>query len=359
MSSDLDKKILILIPALNPTKEFEEYVDLLIKNDFKNIVVINDGSQEECKVIFDNISKKEGCNIITHDVNQGKGKSLKDGLKYFNELENKNEFSGVITVDCDGQHLVKDILSIAKEMENNSESLLLGTRDFTRKDIPPKSSFGNKATSNVFRLLYGVKISDTQTGLRGIPTNLVEIFSDLSGDRYEYESNMLIECILRKIKLVEIPIETVYIDNNSNSHFRPIHDSISIYWKILNSFIKYSAVSIVSCVIDILLFKIFLSILNISVENTLIIVSTVLARIVSSLVNFGLNKKVAFNSNKKIKSTIIKYYTLCIIQMLVSGFAVSGIFALTHISEVLIKIVVDTILFFINYRVQRIFIFNE
>ena len=359
MSINSDKKILILIPALNPEKEFERYIDLLIENNFKNIVVVNDGSKPECQDIFENIEKKEGCQILTHEVNMGKGKALKDGLKYFFDLENKEEFSGVITVDCDGQHLVKDIIEISKELENKPNSLVLGIRDLTGKNVPPKSSFGNKATSNVFRLLYGVRLKDTQTGLRGIPTKLVENFMDLTGDRYEYESNMLIECILKKIELVEIPIETVYIDNNSGTHFRPVHDSVLIYWKILNSFIKYSAISIISCIIDILLFEVFFYVLKIQLVNVLILVSTILARIISSLVNFGLNKKIAFKSNKKVKNTIIKYYILCITQMLISGLAVSGIYAITNVSEVIIKIIVDTILFFINYRVQRIFIFDK
>lgn len=171
---------------------------------------------------------------------------------------------------------------------------------------------------------------------------------------------MLIECILKKIKIVEIPIETVYIDDNSSSHFRPIHDSILIYWKILNSFIKYSAVSIISCIIDVVIFKIFLMTVNLNLkETTLIILATIFARIISSFINFLLNKKVTFNSNKKITNTIVKYYLLCIIQMIISGVLVSSLYNLTNGSEVIIKLIVDTILFFINYRVQRVFIFNE
>ena len=94
-------------------------------------------------------------------------------------------------------------------------------------------------------------------------------------------------------------------------------------------------------------------------KDNLIIVSTVFARVISSLVNYGLNKKVSFNSNKNISNTIIKYYILCIVQMFVSGFLVSRIYIFTGFSEVIIKLVVDTILFIVNYRIQRMFIFNE
>ena len=275
-------------------------------------------------------------------------------------LENKDYFVGIITADCDGQHLIKDINKLYNEMQNTDKALFLGTRNFSEDKIPPKSKFGNRVTSNIFKLLYGTRISDTQTGLRGISSSLIEAFSNVSGERYEYETNTLIEAILRRIQIVEVPIETVYIDNNSNTHFRPIHDSLLIYWKILNSFIKYSAVSIISCIVDILLFKIFLSVLPFKIDkDNLIIVSTVFARIISSLVNYGLNKKVSFNSNKNISNTIIKYYILCIVQMFVSGFLVSRIYIFTGFSEVIIKLVVDTILFIVNYRIQRMFIFNE
>lgn len=360
MSLDNNKRVLILIPALNPPKEFLEYVNSLIENDLKNILVINDGSDKQYDEIFEKLSSHKEVNIICQEVNKGKGKAIKDGLEYFLRLENKDEFVGVITVDCDGQHLVKDIKSIYEEMKKKDNALFLGCRDFNGSNVPKKSSFGNKTTSNIFKLLYGVKISDTQTGLRGISGNLVESFINIAGDRYEYETNMIIECILKKVEMVELPIETVYIDNNSGTHFRPIHDSALIYWKILNSFIKYSAVSIISCVIDITLFKIFFSFLNLNVgEETLIIIATVLARIISSLINFGLNKKVTFNSNKKVSNTIIKYYILCVIQMFISGFLVSKVYGLIGSSEVIIKLIVDTILFVVNYRVQRMFIFNE
>lgn len=354
-----ENKVLIIIPALNPEKEFIVYVKKLIKNGFSDILIINDGSEEECNNIFETLKKEKHCTVMTHDKNEGKGKAIKDGLKYFLQLKNIDEFSGVITVDCDGQHLIKDIKNIAQSMNNNQNELILGVRDFSKDNVPSKSSFGNKLTSKVLKFLYGKKISDTQTGLRGIPTKLVEQLINLPGNRYEYETNMLIDCILKKIDILEIPIETVYIDNNSNTHFRPVVDSISIYFRIFNSFLKYSAVSIVSFIIDIGLFKVFFNVLEGFINNSLILISTILARIISSFINFILNKKFSFNSNKKLKSTVLKYYALCVIQMIASGILVSLFYNLLGVSEVIIKILVDTILFFINYRVQRLWIFNE
>jgi dolichol-phosphate mannosyltransferase len=361
MLSDSDKnKIMILIPSLSPEKELITYIEELIQNNYKNIIVVNDGSSREYNKIFEEIENKQECTVLKHETNFGKGEAIKTGLEYFKKINSNNSYIGIITVDSDGQHLVKDVTKVAEAMKENPNSLILGTRDFSDSNVPPKSSFGNKITSNVFKILYGAKISDTQTGLRGIPSSLAQEFSHISGNRFEYETNMLIECILNKIEIMEEPITTVYINNNSETHFRPIHDSISIYWKILNSFIKYSAVSLISCCIDILLFELILVNLKFNLDETVLIaISTVLARIVSSLVNYTLNKKFSFNSQKNVKSTIIKYYILCIIQMIASATCVSIIYYFIKIPEVIIKVIVDTIIFFINYRIQRVIIFNK
>ena len=359
MSLNLNKKILILIPALNPEPELETYVEKLKKENFENILIIDDGSERKYQKTFQHL-EENGCHILRHEKNQGKGKAIKNGLKFLLNLDDSSDYVGVVTVDCDGQHLVKDIINVAKTMEKKTNSLVLGSRDFTKDNVPHKSSFGNKMTSKIFKILYGVTITDTQTGLRGIPLSLAQELSTLAGDRYEYETNMLIDCIVKKINIEEVPIETIYIDNNSGTHFRPIRDSVLIYGRILNSFIKYSVVSLLSTFVDLLLFQILVSFLKIGVkETTLILVSTILARLVSSLMNFYLNKNVSFKSSKDISETIFKYYFLCIVQMIVSGLCVSGIFCVTRLPKVAIKIVVDTILFIVNFRIQKNYIFEK
>ena len=356
---DIKKDVLIIIPALNPNEKFIKYVDELLDKGFKGIVVINDGSSEEYKNIFDKLEEKQKVKVLVHEVNKGKGRALKTGFEYFLNLENINDYVGIITVDCDGQHRIEDVLKIKDKMNEEKENtLILGVRNFTNTDVPVRSSFGNRFSKMLFKILYGKEISDVNTGLRGFTKDIIGKMINVSGERYEYEANTLVEAVSKKINIIEIPIETIYIDNNKGSHFRPVIDSIKMILKYLDSFIKYAAVALVSVIIDVLLFKLFLGFLNIQVETTLIVISTVLARIISSVINFILNKKVSFKSDKKVKDTIFKFAALCVIQMFVSGFTVAGIYHLTKFPEVLIKIVVDTILFFINFMVQKRFIFN-
>lgn len=85
MSLDLNKNALILIPALNPTKEFVDYVKELIENGFKNILVINDGSNKEYSEIFKNIASNKECILINHENNMRKRKSVKRRIKIFFE----------------------------------------------------------------------------------------------------------------------------------------------------------------------------------------------------------------------------------------------------------------------------------
>lgn len=245
MSLDLDKNVLILIPSFRPTEELIEYIDELIQNNYKSIVVVNDGSPTKYNEIFDNIKLKKECIVLKNEINMGKGFALRKGFEYFKEINKKNDYVGIVTVDSDGQHLVKDIYKIIEGINKYPNSLILGSRNFSKNSVPIKSKFGNKVTSITFKLFYRAKISDTQTGLRGIPLSLVDNFINIKGNRFEYETNMLIYCILNKIKIIEKTIETVYIDKNISTSFKPIHDSVIIYSTIFKAFIEYLAFSVI------------------------------------------------------------------------------------------------------------------
>ena len=119
-------------------------------------------------------------------------------------------------------------------------------------------------------------------------------------------------------------------------------------------FIKYIFVAGISFVIDIVFFSLFKFIF---IGN--IIVATILARVISSFINYLLNKDKVFKSNEKSSKTIIKYYILVVIQMLVSAFAVDNLYKLIHINATLIKIPVEFILFVCNYLIQKILIFKR
>lgn len=343
----------IVIPAYNPPESFPPYVQALSKAGFPHILVVDDGSRKEFRPLFDVVSQVPGCEILRHAVNLGKGRALKNAINY---CLNHTEFAGMITVDCDGQHTIEDVSKLRDTMEIASPPLILGCRDFDTPNVPPKSRFGNKLTCQVFHLLYGTTFSDTQTGLRGFSRETMQDFIDVPGECFEYETNMLIRCCRQKIPFVEVPIQTIYFNNNSETHFRPIADSLLIYKTIIQNFLLYSSCSILSFLLDILLFSVFFHLSGQSSDN--IWNATLMARLCSSLFNFFMNKKFVFSATGSWKLSILKYYVLCILQLICSAGLVALAFDLFHVKVELLKMIVDSILSIFSYHIQRAVVFR-
>ncbi len=346
------KEIVIIIPAYKPHKKImKEFMEELNKN-FENIVIVDDGSGEEYQNFFASF-KKQGLTILKHHINLGKGRAIKTAFNYC--LNTYSEIVGCVTADCDGQHTIEDIKKCALKLKQEPEKLILGTRDFDKENIPFKSRYGNKITRNIFKTFIGIKITDTQTGLRAFGKNTMKQFLNVSGERFEYETNILIECKENNIKIAEVPIETVYINNNETSHFHPVRDAILIY----KLFLKYILSALSSFIVDILLFTIFIHVLP-TIEMgiiTTIVLATIMARIFSSVYNFTINAKVVFKNRGK--SSIIKYFVLVGVQMFVSAFAVSFICNTIYANATFMKIVVDAIIFILNFIIQREWVFKK
>lgn len=346
----------VVIPSLNPDEKLAATVNSLLRLGFSDIILVNDGSKPECVPYFPDSHPE--CTLLTHPVNRGKGAALKTAFQYF--LDSGRSSIGVITVDGDGQHRAEDVLRCAGEMEKNG-SVVLGVRNFDRADVPWRSRTGNKITSLVFRLFCGLKISDTQTGLRAIPAKYLAQMLSIDGERYEYETNMLLQMKSLGVPCSEVSIETVYIEGNQTSHFRPFRDSLRIYSLIL----KFISSSLLASVVDLSLFFI-LSLFLPGVLGTISdAVCTVIARIVSSAVNFTVNKTKVFRSDTSLKTSCIRYYILAAGVLLLSSGAISGISLLFHwadgrfaLLKTLCKLVIDTILFLFSFRVQREWVFQ-
>ena len=256
--------------------------------------------------------------------------------------------------------MVKDVFNVSKELEKiKGEGMVLGSRNFNLDNVPPKSRFGNKTTTLVFKLLYGKKIDDTQTGLRGLTYDFAKECININGERFEYEINMLIKAVRDKIDIREVEIETVYFDNNSETHFNPIKDSIKIYKVMFKEFFKFGLSGLSSAVLDLILLTLFYKLIKNNLDEAIVIlVPTLLARIISLLYNYTLNIKVVFKSNGK--NTLIKYYILCVIQALISSLLVDNFFSLFNVeSPTIIKVFVDIILFLIIFQVQQRWVFRK
>lgn len=126
----------IVLPSLDPNEKFKGVVEELIGSGFEHIVIVNDGSDAEHLHWFEEAAAHEQCTVLTHEVNRGKGRGLKDGFAYV--AEKLPEVKGVITIDGDGQHLTRDIIACGEKMLENPDKVVLGCRDFNQPGIPPE-----------------------------------------------------------------------------------------------------------------------------------------------------------------------------------------------------------------------------
>ncbi|MCI6164720.1 MAG: bifunctional glycosyltransferase family 2/GtrA family protein [Lachnospira sp.] len=349
-------KVSVIIPSLNPDSKLVEVVESLIRTGFDDIIIVNDGSDESHLEPFELVSKHPECTILTHEVNKGKGRGLKTAFEFC--LKNRPEIDGVVTVDGDNQHKANDILNCCEKMIECKDKVILGVRNFKGDNVPFKSRFGNNMTSFVFKFICGLNISDTQTGLRAIPYQYLQLFDEVKGERFEYETNMLLEFRQSNIGFVEVPIETVYIEENASTHFNPVKDSLKIYGVIF----KFLFSSLASSIIDLAMFSVLTGILFGKVDEALrILLCTVIARIISSVFNYTFNRKAVFKAKNKVKESVIRYYILCVLQLCASYglvFAVTSLLSLGAVMSVVAKAVIDVLLFLISFQIQRRWVFK-
>ena len=299
--------------------------------------------------------------VLRHEVNRGKGVALKTGYRHILELP--DTWRTVITADSDGQHTVRDCIRLAEKVADGRKALYLGSRDFDLPDIPPKSRTGNRITSMVFRLLYGHWLPDTQTGLRAFRREELPFMAEVEGDRYEYEMKVLIACARAGIPMIPVTIETIYENGNEGTHFHPIRDSWRIYKVILGSFFRFMGSSLICVLIDqvaaFILREWLLpgwgvpagSLWNVNISGWG-------ARLISSVVNYTLNKNLVFRQKGKGRNTAWKYALVCVVVICISNL---GVWLLGKIGVAgwAAKLMMDTALYFLSYRLQQAWVFRE
>lgn len=350
------EKLIVIIPAYEPPREFIDYARR-VAEFARELVVVNDGSCSDYDEIFKEIEAIENVKYITYGENHGKGYALKQAFKYC--AESYDESYACVTADCDGQHDVDDIERVAQASIEHPSSLVLGSRDFDLPNVPKRSRAGNTNTRRIFRLLYGLNLTDTQTGLRGFSVKLAKSFLSVKGDRFEYEMNMLIYTKKNDISVLEVPIKTIYPDDPEEhvSHFKTISDSAKVIGALLGNLGFYVISSALSGILDVLVFFILSSVVlgEISAVNTLI--ATVSARVASSLLNFTLNRKYVFAG--KSKRSIFRYYILWFCQL---GASYGLIFLFGNILRfpmTPMKLAGDLLLAFFSYQIQQHWVFKN
>lgn len=336
----------IIIPAYEPDQRLVNLV-ATIRQELSDVsvIVVNDGSDITYQHVYDK-TVTLGATLLSHSYNKGKGAALKTAFSYLLEKGAADEDEYLVTIDSDGQHLVSDMLKVADAVNEKQSTLVLGSRAFVGQ-VPARSRFGNLVTAKLFGLVTGQAIGDTQTGLRAMSTRLLPWLLGLSGDRFEYEFHMLLEAKKSGVLIEEVPIETIYLNSNESSHFRPIRDSLRIY----APFITFLGTALTATLLDALALIILMTLTN----NLLL--SVVVARVMSAGTQWFLNANLVFRNTRSHPMQTLSRYVVLVLVMLACHYLLIKSLIGIGLGLLLAKIVTETILFMISYRFQDRFVF--
>lgn len=337
--------MVVLIPAFEPDHQLVDVVDRLRQRDpLGDIVVIDDGSGPKYAAVFAAVAAR-GCAVLDHDTNLGKGAALRTGLQFAQRAYPGAE---VVCADSDGQHAPDDILAVGRAARANPGAVVLGVRQFTGP-VPLRSRVGNNVTRLAFRFVSGVDVPDTQTGLRGYSADLIPWLLSVPGERYAYEMSVLVEAARTGRPIVTVPIATIYQEGNPGSHFRPLVDSARVYLPL----VRFAASSLAAFVVDLVLLLVLMGLTD------RLLLSVVLARLVSSAVNFTVNRRFVFGAREvPLLGAALRYYALAA-ALLVANYLVLATFV-ERLGVALLpaKLLTEVVLFLVSYVVQRAHVFG-
>lgn len=349
----------VVIPALDPEEMLRDYAAALLEQGAEQVVAVDDGSGPASRPIFEALEAMEGCTVLRHERNRGKGRALKDAFAF---IAGQSRWEGctVVTADADGQHRVEDVCTVGRAAAEETDRLVLGVRDLTGPQVPVRSKIGNRLSSWAFRTLYGPRLGDTQTGLRGVPWGMLEWCCGVRGERYEYEMNVLIRLAREHRPPRQEPIQALYFDNNRGTHLRALRDSWRVFVILVSGLGWYAASSVLSAVTDVAAFWLCSAVLFRPLPPLFgYWWSTLTARALSSALNYTLNRRYVFGGRPSGR-TLLRYYCLWGCQLLCSYLLLLVMNRLLPgIWPTVNKALGDVVLAVCSYQIQMHWVFRE
>jgi putative flippase GtrA len=335
----------ILIPAYEPDHRLVDLVaDLRRRAPGQDIVVVDDGSGPRYAPVF-GAALRPGVELVTVATNRGKGYALKTG---FAHIAGHGHGDAVVCADSDGQHRPEDIVRVAAAIQ--PRTVVLGARQFAGA-VPLRSRFGNEATRWLVALATGLRVRDTQTGLRGYPPDLLEWLGTVPGERFEYEMDALLAAQREGLTVTEVPISTVYLDGNSSSHFRPLVDSLRVCLPLA----RFAVSSLFAFVLDAVM------LLGAMALTGHLLASVVGARLVSGAANFAVNRRIVFARSDgpvQVRPAARRYATLATVLLAANYSMLRGLTTGLGLSLLTAKVLTEAGLFLASFLIQRHHVFR-
>jgi glycosyltransferase involved in cell wall biosynthesis len=212
----------VAIPVYN-NKDTVRAVALACREELPHVVVVDDGSTDtDVGALLSDVD----VGVLRHAVNAGKGQAILTALRHVRERG--GEF--MITLDADGQHHPGDIPKLLAAIEGNPAAIIIGARRMDGPNVPAASRFGLRFSDFWLRVETGVGMRDTQSGFRAYPVAYVSALR-LTGNRYEFETEVLAKAAWAGLAVVSVDIEVTYAERGRRvSHFKPWLDNLRISW---------------------------------------------------------------------------------------------------------------------------------
>lgn len=196
------ENISVIVPVFNESEKLEEVISNL-KKYFKNIVVINDGSNDNSLQIL----KKLKVKVINHSYNLGQGASISSGLKY---ISSRKDIYAVITFDADGQHQADDAVTFAKEILSSNVDIIFGSRFINHEENIPFLKRKVLRIVNLFtRYFSKINLSDSHNGLKAIRSSVIDKL-EFKSNRYAFESEIIHSVSKNNLSYKELPTNILY-----------------------------------------------------------------------------------------------------------------------------------------------------
>jgi len=330
--------VIVLIPAYEPGPALVELVHRLSHH---TVLVVDDGSGPVYASVFA-AARVAGAEVMTLPFNQGKGCALRAG---FAHARTHHPDEAVVCADSDGQHRPEDVEAVAARLADGDPAMVLGARRFAGR-VPARSRFGNRVTAAAFAAATGLRLTDTQTGLRAYPARMLPCLEEVTGDRFEYELRLLMRAAREQLAVVEVEIATVYLDHNASSHFRPVRDSL----RVLNPLLAFAASSLLGFVVD------TVALLALVALTGSLAASVVAARLVSGAMNYSINRRLVFQAGNR--ASLARYVGLAAALLTLNLVLLEALSAMTG-SLLVAKVATELLLVAAGYVVQRRYVFTR
>lgn len=196
-------KVLIVVPAFNEEKSLPAVIADLEKHSQRNILVIDDGSEDRTSRVI----PRRNVKTIRHLLNRGLGAALGTGFKYAKD----QDFDILVTFDADGQHRARDIKELLAPLKDQTADVVIGSRLIRPDGMPWDRRLLNQISNWVTQLLYGVKATDTLSGLRAFNRRAIENIT-IKTDRMEVSNEFFKEIRRNKLRVCEVPVVAIYTE---------------------------------------------------------------------------------------------------------------------------------------------------